>query len=67
MYDLFLDTLYEQYPGTSLEQLREGLEGLQKPQLETFKGVFQTITQGEFSPEKGNLIAILMSFDIQVR
>ena len=62
MYDLFLDTLYEQYPGTSLEQLREGLDGLQKPQLERFKGVFQTITQGEFSPEKGNLIAILKEF-----
>ncbi|MEA3375343.1 MAG: hypothetical protein U9R72_03995 [Chloroflexota bacterium] len=62
MYDLFLDALHEQYPGTSLEALREGLHRYEPRHLNVFKGVFQAITGGAFSPEKGNLIEILEDF-----
>ena len=62
MYDLFLDALHEQYPGISLEGLREGLHGYEPRHLNTFKGVFQAITGGAFSPEKGNLIEIVEDF-----
>ncbi len=62
MYDLFVDTLQEQYPGTSLAALREGLKAYEPPYLNTFKSVFQAITGGDFSPEKGNLIDILEEF-----
>jgi hypothetical protein len=62
MYDLFLDALHEQYPGTTLGALREGLREYEPHPLNVFKGVFQAITGGTFSPEKGNLLDILEDF-----
>lgn len=62
MYELFLDTLAEQYPEITLAALEEGLSDFDHPSLRVFRTIFASITGGEFTPDQGNLIDILKEF-----